>query len=39
MHIFLLKFELSDLKIVGIDTKIIKIGSEMPILWSLSKNP
>ena len=31
-HIFLIKFELSDLKLVEIGTKIIKIGPEMPIL-------
>ena len=29
---FLIKFGLSDLKLVGIGTKIIKIGPEMPIL-------
>ena len=30
--VFLIKFGLSDLKLVGIGTKIIKIGPEMPIL-------
>ena len=29
---FLIKFGLSDLKLVDIGTKIIKIGPEMPIL-------
>ena len=29
---FLIKFGLSDLKLVGIGTKFIKIGPEMPIL-------
>ena len=29
---FLIKFGLSDLKLVGIGAKIIKIGPEMPIL-------
>ena len=32
MFNFLIKFGLSDLKLMGIDTKIIKIGPEMPIL-------
>ena len=31
-HIFLIKFELSDLELVGKGTKFIKIGREMPIL-------
>ena len=32
MFDFLIKFGLSDLKLVDIGTKIIKIGPEMPIL-------
>ena len=31
-RLFLIVFELSDLKLVDIGTKIIKIGPEMPIL-------